>query len=139
VLASSPFRWRHRGGMRRLIDLVEPLDFALRNTRVLARRVAVANYRAEAVPTEYAAFLRDLAGATDRMADELKADRMAVDAQAPLVELARRSSGLPRSPVLSAEVVLAQTRSLLADLLAVTGMDPLEATDQIPPFLTPGD
>jgi uncharacterized membrane protein YgaE (UPF0421/DUF939 family) len=139
VLASSPFRWRHRGGMRRLIDLVEPLDFALRNTRVLTRRVAVANYRAEAVPEEYAAFLRDLAGATDRMADELTADRMAIDARVPLVELARRSSELPRSQVLSAEVVLAQTRSLLADLLAVTGMDPLEATDQIPPFLPSAD
>jgi uncharacterized membrane protein YgaE (UPF0421/DUF939 family) len=134
VLASSPFRWRHRGGMRRLTDLVEPLDFALRNTRVLARRVAVANYRDEPIPAEYAAFLRELASATDRMAGELKSDRMAVDARAPLVGLAHRSSTLPRSPVLSAEVVLAQMRSLLADLLAVTGMDPLEATDQIPPF-----
>jgi hypothetical protein len=30
--------------------------------------------------------------------------------------------------------VLAQIRSLLADLLAVTGMDPMTATDQIPPL-----
>jgi uncharacterized membrane protein YgaE (UPF0421/DUF939 family) len=134
VLASSPFTWRHRGGMRRLIDLVEPLDFALRNTRVLARRVAVANYRKEAIPAEYAGFLRDLASTTDRMADELRADRMAVSGREPLVELARRSAQLPRTPMLSAEVVLAQTRSLLADLLAVTGLDPLAATDEIPPF-----
>jgi len=137
VLASSPFRWRHRPGMRRLTDLVEPLDFALRNTRVLARRVAVANYRGEPVPVEYAGFLRDVAGVTDAMADELTADRMASAARGPLADLGRRSSHLPRSSALSAEVVLAQIRSILADLLAVTGMDPLAATDEIPPFAGP--
>ena len=134
VLASSPFRWRHRSGMRRLTDLVEPLDFALRNTRVLARRIAVANYRGEPIPAGYAVFLRELAALTDRMADELTADRMASVVREPLIDLARRTAELERTPVLSAEVVLAQIRSLLADLLAVTGMDPLAATDQIPPL-----
>ena len=45
VVRSSPFRRRHRGRVRAMADLVEPLDFALRNTRVLVRRVAVACYR----------------------------------------------------------------------------------------------
>lgn len=139
VLASSPFRWRHRGGMRRLADLVEPLDFALRNTRVLTRRVAVANYRNEPIPAEYAVFLRELAQVTDQMADELKADRMASAVRPPLVELGRSSSALPRTSALSAEVVLAQMRSILADLLAVTGLDLLAATDQIPPLAPHGD
>jgi uncharacterized membrane protein YgaE (UPF0421/DUF939 family) len=137
IVASSPFRWRHRGGLRRLTDLVEPLDFALRNTRVLARRVAVANYRGEPIPPEYAALLRDLADVVDRMAGELHADRMAVVVQTELTGIAERSAGLPRTTALSAEVVLAQVRSLLADLLAVTGLDPLAATDLIPPFPTP--
>jgi uncharacterized membrane protein YgaE (UPF0421/DUF939 family) len=136
VVASSPFRWRHRGGLRRLSDLVEPLDFALRNTRVLARRVAVATYRDESVPAAYAVFLRDLADVTDQMAAELAADRVASAVRDPLVDLAQRSSRLPRSAALSAEVVLAQMRSILADLLAVTGLDPLEATDRIPPLPT---
>lgn len=134
VVASSPFRRGHRGRLRRLTDLAEPLDFALRNTRVLARRVAVANYRDEPIPAEYAVFLREIASATDRMAEELQANRMASVVREPLVALARRSTELPRTSALSAEVVLAQTRSLLADLLAVTGLDPLAATDQIPPF-----
>jgi uncharacterized membrane protein YgaE (UPF0421/DUF939 family) len=134
VLASSPFRWRHKGGVRRMSDLVEPLDFALRNTRVLTRRVAVACYRGEPIPAEYAVFLRDLAGVTDLMADELKADRVASVVREPLLELARRSADLERTPALSAEVVLAQVRSLLADLLAVSGLDPLAATDEIPPW-----
>jgi uncharacterized membrane protein YgaE (UPF0421/DUF939 family) len=136
VVASSPFRRRHRPGLRRLIDLVEPLDFALRNTRVLARRVAVANYRNEPIPVEYAAFLGELAGITDTIDQELRANRMATVVVEPLAALARKSSELPRTSALSAEVVLAQMRSIVADLLAVTGMDPLAATDVIPPFTT---
>ncbi|MFL6062386.1 MAG: FUSC family protein [Marmoricola sp.] len=136
VLASSPFRYRHKGGVRRMAELVEPLDFAVRNTRVLARRVAVACYREEPIPPAYAVFLRDLAEVVEAMGDELRADRMASAAREPLVRLGRASSGLERTTVLSAEVVLASVRSLIADLLAVSGMDPLAATDEIPPFPT---
>ena len=46
----------------------------------------------------------------------------------------RATGHVERTSELSAEVVLAQVRSLIADLLAVTGMDPLAATDQIPPL-----
>lgn len=134
VLASSPFRWRHKGGVRRMVELVEPLDFALRNTRVIARRVAVACYRREPIPPGYATFLRDLAELTDAMAAELKADRMATALRDPLIAIARESARLERTQVLSAEVVLASVRSLIADLLAVSGMDPLQATDEFPPF-----
>ncbi|RNL64423.1 hypothetical protein EFK50_06685 [Nocardioides marmoriginsengisoli] len=134
VLASSPFRYRHKGGVRRMAELVEPLDFALRNTRVLARRVAVACHRREPIPAGYAVFLRDLADVTDGMAAELKADRMASGLRDPLLAMGQASSTLERTPMLSAEVVLASVRSLIADLLAVSGMDPLEATDAIPPI-----
>ncbi len=134
VVRSSPFRRRHRGRVRAMAELVEPLDFALRNTRVLVRRVAVAAYRREPIPTAYAALLDDLAELTDAIADELAADRVAETVRGRLIALGRASSQVERSTDLSAEVVLAQIRSLVADLLAVTGMDPLEATDQIPPI-----
>lgn len=134
VIASSPFRWRHKAGVRQMGELVEPLDLAVRTTRVLARRVAVACYRNEPIPVEYAAFLRELAAVCEEMAAELRADRMASGVRAALIDLGERSNLLPRTPVLSAEVVLAQIRSLIADLLAVSGLDRLEATDRIPPF-----
>ncbi|MCW2780962.1 MAG: hypothetical protein JWR35_1411 [Marmoricola sp.] len=132
VLASSPFRIRHRGNIRQMAELVEPLDFAVRNTRVLVRRVAVASYRREPIPVSYAGLLRDLADCTDLIAIELAADRMAEAVRQPLFELGRASSRIERSTDLSAEVVLAQIRSLIADLLAITGMDPFDATDAIP-------
>ncbi|HEY3016477.1 MAG TPA: FUSC family protein, partial [Nocardioides sp.] len=134
VLASSPFRRRHKGRVRRMAELVEPLDFAMRNTRVLVRRVAVAAYRREPVPTSYPAVMRDLADLADLVAAELEAGRMAEDAIEPLIALARSTTTLERTADLSGEVILAQLRSLIADLLAICGMDPLEATDAIPPL-----
>ena len=40
VVASSPFRVRHGPGLRKMAELVEPLDRALRSTRVLVRQYA---------------------------------------------------------------------------------------------------
>jgi uncharacterized membrane protein YgaE (UPF0421/DUF939 family) len=133
VVRSSPFRRRHRGPVRAMAELVEPLDFALRNTRVLVRRVAVAAYREETIPASYAAKLKELADCADAIADELSAGRAATTVRDRLVALGRATSQMERSKSLSAEVTLAQIRSLVADLLAVTGLDRLAATDQIPP------
>jgi uncharacterized membrane protein YgaE (UPF0421/DUF939 family) len=134
VVRSSPFRFRHRGSVRKVGELVEPLDLALRNTRVLVRRVAVAVYRADQLPPAYARLCAELADAADLMAEELRADRMAEAARGPLVDLAAATSVVERSEDLSGEVVLAQLRSIIADLLRVTGLGPLESTDAIPPL-----
>jgi len=132
VVRSSPFRRRHGERQRRLADLVDPLDVALRNTRVLVRRVAVATHRGEPVPASYAALVRELADLADRVALELAEGRMATTVIEDLVALGRTTATVEHSDDLSAEVVLAQVRSIIADLLAVCGMDPLEATDAIP-------
>jgi uncharacterized membrane protein YgaE (UPF0421/DUF939 family) len=134
VVRSSPFRARHRGPIRQLTELVEPLDLALRNTRVIVRRTAVAAYRRAPVPEEYAALCDDLATALDEVAAELRADRSPAAVQPHLLRLGEESSLLPRSRELSAEVVLAQLRSVIADLLRMTGMGGLESTDAIPPL-----
>jgi uncharacterized membrane protein YgaE (UPF0421/DUF939 family) len=132
VVRSSPFRRRHIERMRVLAELTEPLDFALRNTRVLVRRVAVACYRREPVPASYAAITRDLADLADLVARELEQGRMATRAIDPLIALGRATATVDPTDDLSAAVILAQVRSLIADLLAICGMDPFEATDAIP-------
>ena len=137
IVASSPFRLAHREGVHLMIELIEPLDRALRNTRVLLRRVTVAAYRREPMPTGYSTFARDLAALVDAVADELAAGRMAEVVRDDLVELGQASSHLIRTEGLSGEVVLAQFRSIVADLLMVTGMDPMDATDAIPPLAGP--
>ncbi len=133
VLASSPFRVRHRGQLRQMAELVEPLDYALRNTRLLVRRVAIASYRRQPVPHSYALLCEDLASAADQVADELAGNRIAEVVQERLLRLAVATSEVERSDELSAEVVLAQLRSIIADFLRITGMGVLESTDAIPP------
>jgi uncharacterized membrane protein YgaE (UPF0421/DUF939 family) len=133
VVASSPLRVRHRPGVRRMAELVDPLDRALRSTRVLVRHTAVAAYHRRPVPHAYAVLARELASAVDEVAEELHADRMAVAARPSLLAVGFATGQVERSEVLAAEVVLAQLRSVVADMLLLTGMDPLEATEALPP------
>jgi uncharacterized membrane protein YgaE (UPF0421/DUF939 family) len=133
VVASSPFRVRHKPGVRRMAELVDPLDRALRSTRVLVRHTAVAAYHHRTIPAAYAGLARDLADATDAVAAELRENRMATAAQPALLAVGQATGQVERTTVLSAEVVLAQLRGVIADLLLLTGMDPLEASDALPP------
>jgi len=134
AVRASPFRSRHRSSVRQMADYVEPLDLALRNTRVLVRRVAVMVYRRASIPRAYALLCDDLAGVVDEMAAELRADRTPKAVQPRLLALAQATSEVERTRDLSSEVVLAQLRSIVADLLRLTGMGPLESTDAIPPL-----
>ena len=133
VLASSPFRRRHKGGVRRMAELVEPMDRAMRNTRVLVRRVAVANYHSEQLPQSYSTLCAELADATDDMAEALERDEMPSAIRAALLRIGDATAQVERTPDLSADVVLAQTRSIIVDLLQITGLDVVAATEAIPP------
>jgi uncharacterized membrane protein YgaE (UPF0421/DUF939 family) len=133
VVASSPFRVRHKGGMRRMVDLVDPIDRALRSTRVLVRRTAVTAYRHRPVPASYARLCNDLADAAAVVARELMADRMALAARPVLVAVGNATGQVERTADLNTDVILAQIRSVVADLLLLTGLDELEATDLLPP------
>jgi hypothetical protein len=133
VVRSSPFRVRHRSDIRRMADLVEPLDRALRSTRVLVRQTAVAAYHRRPVPKSYALLAQDLADATDIVATELEADRLAVGARDALLAVGEASGLVGRAEEMTAEVVLVQLRSVVVDLLLLTGMDQMESTDALPP------
>jgi uncharacterized membrane protein YgaE (UPF0421/DUF939 family) len=133
VVDSSPFRVRHRDDLRKMVELVDPLDRALRSTRVLVRQTAVAAYHRRAVPSSYSLLALDLADAADIAAEELAADRMAVQARPALLAVGEATGMVERTEVLAAEAVLAQLRSVVVDLLMVTGLDQLESTDALPP------
>jgi len=133
VVSSSPFRVRHRDPLRRMAELVDPLDRALRSTRVLVRQTTIAAYRHRPVPPAYAMLAADLGAAADAVADELEADRLAVDARDAVLAVGAATGRVERSDVLTAEAILAQLRAIVADLLMVTGMGQLESTDALPP------
>lgn len=133
VVASSPFRVRHKGHMRRMVDLVDPLDRALRSTRVLVRQTAVAAYHRRPVPASYARLCHELADAADMIVAELSENRMAEGAREPLLAVGHATGQVERSEVLAAEAILAQLRSVIVDLLLLTGLDQIESTDALPP------
>jgi hypothetical protein len=133
MVASSPFRVRHKGTLRRMVDMVDPLDRALRSTRVLVRQTAVAAYHRRSVPKSYSLLAFDLADAADAVADLMAADDMAVDARPALLAVGGATGQVERTDELTAEVILAQLRSVVVDLLMLTGLDQIESTDALPP------
>ncbi|MEU0266558.1 FUSC family protein [Nocardioides sp. NPDC006303] len=138
VLAVSPFRFRHRSHVHRMAELVEPLDRALRSTRVLVRRAAVSAYRGDVVPESYYQLAFGLADAVDVVETELRAGRspdgLSQEARSVLLAVGEHSAEVERTESLNAEVILVQIRSIIVDLLGVTGMGQFEATDALPPL-----
>ncbi len=85
------------------------------------------------MPASYARLAAELADAADEVAAELEADRLADAARPAVLEVGSGTGQVERSEILAAEVILAQLRSVVADLLLITGMGQLESTDALPP------
>jgi hypothetical protein len=115
-----------------MVELVDPLDRALRSTRVLVRHTAVCAYHRRPVPRSYALLAADLATACDAVARELEHNQMAVEARAAVLAVGEATGEVDRAEELSADAILAQLRSVVTDLLLLTGLDSLEASDSLP-------
>lgn len=127
VARSSPWRRRHRTDMLAVADLAELLDRAVRNARVLLRRTVVVTRRGESLPEPTLEVLDGLGAAATTIARELTEQRTPQRALPQLRALATRSSAVPTGTSLSADVVLAQARSLIVDLLQLSGATLAEA------------
>jgi hypothetical protein len=132
VVRYSPFRRRQLGLAIALADLHEPLDHASRNLRVLVRRCVVAVWRGDQVPEAYQDLIRRLAEASRLIAKELAEHRLPVAARDQLREIAETSAHLPLTESMSAVVILAQTRSMVADMMQLTGIEYADARELIP-------
>jgi hypothetical protein len=132
VVRLSPFRRRHLPGAQAVADLLEPLDRGIRNLRVLVRRAAVGTRRGEVVPAAYVTLLDDLARSCDDIARELHERHDPVSARSGLQRLGERTATIDPTSGLSGEVIRAQVRSMVVDLLVLTGMSLDEAGAQVP-------
>jgi len=131
VIASSPLRRGDTDNVRSMSDLVEPLDRAMRSTRVLVRRVATTANRHVPVPPAYAVVLDELADATDIVGRALAENAHPQIGRSGLVRVGESTRVLERGQ-LSTDVLLIQIRSLIVDLLRLTGMDDEEAVATLP-------
>lgn len=132
VARYSLFRSRHKDRVGQLADLYDPLDRLVRNLRVLARRSAVALWRGESVPMAYLEIMRQTAQILEFCANELFEGRVPSEAQSRLIRLGRSSSRVQMADDLSAVVILAQLRSMMTDLLQLSGMPYPQAREAIP-------
>lgn len=129
----SPLLRQHRQHVQDVADLVAPLDRLVRNSRVLARRVSVAAWREDEVPSEVAGLVGATAEVTEFCANELFARRLPTRARDRIKQVGAESSHLHLSDLtLSSAVIIAQCRSMLADLLELTGMSYADARAAIP-------
>lgn len=132
----APIHWRHRTELGRYAAAADPVDRALRNTRVLARRAVAAVRDSETIPDLLPKVLRQFADAVDVLQTELaraqepRAARDAVAAASTAVteELAKDGGGF------SVRVVVAQLRSISVDLLQATGVGRDDALAVLPPL-----
>lgn len=124
---------RHRREVEEIRSLLSPLDLAIRNVRVLVRRADVAVEAGEFVPSGYTDLVVGLAQAAATVQEHLEQQLPLSQGQEDLIVLARRSTwGHPKAG-LSAEVLRAQVRSTVVDLLIVSGMSWDEARHRVPP------
>lgn len=132
VVRHSPFRRRELPAVQAYADLAVPLDRLSRNLRVLARRAATSTWRGERVPADYVVLIDELAAAIAFMANELWDRRLPVAARSRLIRLGERTAKAKIVQSLSAVVILAQTRSMIVDLMMLTGLEPDEARAAVP-------
>ena len=108
------------------------LDLAVRNARVLVRRADVAIERDDPIPDQVLRLVADLAGVVDHLAAGYDDPAQQPLLRRELTALAERSSTFDVPLGLSGATVLAQSRSLMTDLLCLTGLGHGEALGLVP-------
>ena len=115
-----------------MAELVVPLDRAMRNTRVLVRRIVAATRSGETIPGTYLALVDQVADVADLIADEFASGRLPVAARDTLADIAEQTAIQTLDGGLSSAVVLAQVRSIVVDLLQLTGLSAEDARELMP-------
>ncbi|GAA4773494.1 aromatic acid exporter family protein [Actinomycetospora chlora] len=125
ITVIAPLRRRHRGELGRLRAVVPAVDLALRNARVLARRAHAVVRDGERPDPELVAVLRRLGSDVAELRTELTRGESTDGARSALIDTA---GTVPlHGGGYSADVVTAQIRSMLVDLLVAAGTDRDEA------------
>lgn len=117
--------------MRTVATQLEPLDRALRNTRVLMRRSTLSTQLQQAPPESYVEMLRALSRVTDVLADYMRTGHEPEDLRPMMHNLTQRASRPAPEADMAAEVLRAQVRSIIVDYNMLLGDDYTGALAQI--------
>jgi uncharacterized membrane protein YgaE (UPF0421/DUF939 family) len=135
IVTFAPIHRGARLGLNRYEAASVPIDRALRNTRVLARRAMVALRDGELTPAVLPELLEGLAGSVVLLRDELASGAELTQARASARSAAKRATvELLHDGDFSMQAVVLQVRSIAVDLLQATGMSRTEALGTLPPL-----
>jgi uncharacterized membrane protein YgaE (UPF0421/DUF939 family) len=127
-VAFAPARWRSRGALAQYVDGANQVTYALRNVRVLIRRVNTALGDQETMPPVLATAIGLLGDAVDRLREEwAKADEPLATRERALSAVAEAAKAYDEGVGFSGGVVVAQVRTTATDLLRASGVDFAEA------------
>ncbi|MFD0201780.1 MULTISPECIES: FUSC family protein [Saccharothrix] len=139
IATIAPIRWRRRHELGRYETAATPVDYALRNSRVLARRALAALRDGERMPDVLPDVLRRYADAVDVLRAELERGDEPKKARAAIRDAAACATAQHLGGEgFSTKVVLAQVRSVAVDLLQATGLKRAEAVEALPPLTRKG-
>ncbi|MFI1463732.1 FUSC family protein [Nocardia carnea] len=138
VIRISPLYWNSRGRLERLRAAADPLDNAVRNTRVLLRRSLTLVRDDEILNPGLIDEVERLAEAVDVVRRMVLADRGEQPDRAEAARALRSVAKQARPELvagagLSSHVVFAQIRSTLVDLMQVCGVQRISAMALLPP------
>ncbi|MGW5312159.1 FUSC family protein [Nocardia thailandica] len=134
----SPLYWNSRRRLQRLHNAADPLDNAVRNTRVLLRRSLTLVRDDEVLDPRLIELVDELGKATEVVRRMMLADPGEQPDQAEATRALRGVARGARPELvagagLSAHVVFAQVRSIVVDLMVVCGMQRISAIALLPP------
>jgi len=127
VTRISPLYWSSRDRLDRLMRTADPIDNAVRNFRIIARRSLAITQRGERVRPELIEIIDDIGGAFEVLRQMMLADPGEdpdpVEAARVIRSIVRKArKDLAENSELSEAALLAEIRSLLVDLLMVAGL-----------------
>uniref|UniRef100_UPI0024582331 aromatic acid exporter family protein n=1 Tax=Nocardia wallacei TaxID=480035 RepID=UPI0024582331 len=134
----SPLYWNSRRRLETIRTAADPLDNAVRNTRVLLRRALTLVRDDEILDPRMVDEVEDLGKAVDVVRRYMIADPGDQPDAAEATRVLRRvakgaTKDLVEGAGLSAHVVFAQLRSIVVDLMQVCGVRRLSAIALLPP------
>jgi len=127
-VAFAPARWRTRGALSQYVEGADHVTYALRNVRVLARRVMTALNDGESIPECLPNSIGLLGDAVDLLRQEwAKVVEPVATRERALRAAAESGRAYDEGVGFSGGVVVAQVRTTVSDLLRATGIEYAEA------------
>jgi uncharacterized membrane protein YccC len=127
-VAFAPARWRARGALGQYVEGADHVTYALRNVRVLARRVMTALDDGEQIPACLPSSISLLGDAVDLLRQEwAKGVEPVATRERALRAAAESGRAYAEGVGFSGGVVVAQVRTTVSDLLRATGIEYAEA------------